>query len=89
MTSNEDIASETGADVARAVVLLRVAARAVDRLAESSREITIHPQLGMALIESSQSAQRALVMLTEAKQLLADRDPRLSVPDVVTDGIAG
>ena len=70
---NEDTANRTCADVVRAVALLRLAVRAVDRLAENSFANTVHPELAMALIESSQSAQRALVILAEADQLLAER----------------
>jgi hypothetical protein len=57
----------------RAVGLLRVAVGAGDRLAGRCRSSTFHPELAMGLIETSQSAQRALVMLAQAKQLLADR----------------
>ena len=72
----------------RAVVALRVAVRAVDRLVSGSRSTALDPQLAMTLIESSQSAQRALVMLSEARQLLADRFARLSFEGAVTGGTA-
>ena len=80
-SDNEDTAALLWADTPRAIALTRVAVRAVDRLVERSRSSTVQPQLAMALIASSQSAQRAPVMLVEATHLLADRFSRLPPPD--------
>jgi hypothetical protein len=86
VTGNEDPAGRTWADTARAVALLRLAVRALDRLVGRCGPGTLHPELAMAVIESSQSARRALVTLAEARQLLADRFRRLPLPDAVSDG---
>jgi len=84
----EDAAGPTAADMVRASAVLRVAVSAVDCLVRSSGSTALDPELAMALIESSQSAQRAMVMLAEARQLLADRFPQLSLLGAVTDGTA-
>ena len=81
----ENEAGRNWADMVRAAAVLRVAVSAVDRLVRRSGATASDPELAMALIESSQSAQRALVMLTEARQLLAGHCARLSFEDTVTD----
>jgi hypothetical protein len=81
----ENEAGRSWADMVRAAAVLRVAVSAVDRLVRRFGSTGPDPELAMALIESSQSAQRALVMLTEARQLLAGRYARLSFEDAVTD----
>jgi hypothetical protein len=81
----ENEAGRSWVDMVQAAAVLRVAVSAVDRLVRRSGSTAPDPELAMALIESSQSAQRALVMLTEARQLLAGHCRRLSFEDTVTD----
>ena len=86
MTNQDEVPARAWADMARASALLRAVVSAVDRLIGRCLSNTIHPELAMALIESSQSAQRALVMLAEARLLLADRSP-LPLLDAMTEGV--
>ena len=72
MMGNEEVAGRTWADTIRAVVLLRLAIGAIDRLVGPSGAGALHPELAVALIDSSRSAQRALLTLGEARQLLAE-----------------
>jgi hypothetical protein len=72
-SNSEDILALLWADTLRAIAVTRVVVREVDRLIGRSRSSSAQLELSMALIESSQSAQRALVMLVEATQLLAER----------------
>jgi hypothetical protein len=81
----ENEAGRSWADMVRAAAVLRVAVSAVDRLVRRFGSTALDPELAMALIESSQSAQRALVMLTEARQLLVCHCRQLSFEDSVTD----
>ena len=85
-SAHEDAAVRAWEDMVRAAGVLRLAVSAVDRLLRRSPSTALDPELSMALIESSQSAQRALVMVSEAKHLLADRFPRLGLQHTVTDG---
>ena len=86
MMSNEEVVGRTWADTVRAVVLLRLAIGALDRLVGRSGAGALHPELAMALIDSSQSAHRALVTLGEARQLLAEHFRWLPLPDAVSYG---
>jgi hypothetical protein len=85
VTSNSGVAGPTWADMLRAVALLRWAVGELDRLAGPADAGTAHPQRAMALIESSQSTQRTLVVLTEARQLLGDRFGRVPLQDALSD----
>ena len=71
-TTNEDLVVRTWRDVLRAIAFLRAASKSIDQLVREPAPTVSHGQLDVALIETSQSAQRALVMLTEARELLAD-----------------
>ena len=75
MNDSDEIAGQTWADMVRALALLRTDVGRVDRLVERCLSSPSHPELAMALIETRHSAQRMLVTLAEARQLLADRLP--------------
>jgi hypothetical protein len=85
-SNNEDTPALLRAGTLRAIAGARVVARDVDRLVGRSRSSTVQPELSIALIESSQSAQRALVMLMEARQLLDEGFCWLPCPDAGTYG---
>lgn len=84
----EHLAARAWADMVRAADMLRAAVNGVGRLVRRTHPTALDPDLVMALIESTQSAQRALVMVSEARHLLADRFPRLSLQSTVTDWTA-
>jgi hypothetical protein len=81
----------TWRDVVRAVAFLRAASKSIDELLGEAGSSARHGQLEVALIETSHSAHRALMMLTEARDLLADRlfavarQPR-QIEDAASDG---
>jgi hypothetical protein len=80
----ENEADRSWADMVRVAAVQRVAVSAIDRLVGRFGLTASDSELEMALIESSQSAQRALIMVAEASQLLADRFPRLSIRETIT-----
>ena len=57
--------------------LLRTGVAAVDRVLGDSNGSDADPQVWMALTEASQATYRALVKLSEARQILADRSAEL------------
>lgn len=71
-TAPGELVVQTWRDVLRAVAFLRAASRSIDQLLGEPGSSAHHGQLEVALIQTSLSAQRALVMLTEARELLAD-----------------
>lgn len=71
-TANEDLVVRAWRDVLRAVPFLRAASRSIDQLLGEPGSSARLGQLEVALIQTSHSALQALVVLTEARQLLAD-----------------
>ena len=69
---DERLVVRTRRDVLRAVAFLRAAAKSIDQLLGEPGSTAHYGQLEVALIQTSQYAQGALVMLTEARELLAD-----------------
>jgi hypothetical protein len=63
-------------DILQTFAYFRAAASTIDRLLQHSGSSSTHPQLAMALIETSQAAHQALVMLAEARELLSDLSAR-------------
>lgn len=59
-------------DVLRAHDLLRAGVAEVDRVIDHSNESDADPQVWIALTETSQATYRALVKLTEVREMLAD-----------------
>lgn len=70
--TNEDLVVRTWRDVLRALAFLRAASKSIDQLRGEPGASADHGQLEAALIQTSQSAHRALVMLSEAREVLAD-----------------
>jgi hypothetical protein len=72
VTTNEPVAGRERRDVLRAHALLRAGVATVDRVLGHLNNCDADPQVKMALTETSQASHRALVMLTEVREILAD-----------------
>ena len=72
MTINEDLVVRTRRDVLRADALLRAGVATVDRVLGQSNNSDANPEVAMALTETSHATHRALVKLTEIREMLAE-----------------
>jgi hypothetical protein len=72
VTTSEDLAGRTWQDVLRAHALLRAGVATVDRVLGHSDNSDADPQVAMALTETSHATHRALVKLSEVREMLAD-----------------
>jgi hypothetical protein len=72
MTASEGLADRTWWDLLRAHTLLRAGVATIDRVLGGSNKSNTDPQVTMELTETSHATYRALVKLTEVREMLVD-----------------